>query len=198
MFAYCGNNPVNYSDPSGRFQQKFTPIYEDDEFHYIHDQKDPSIASLPFGRSTVGVNGCPAVASYNAMLDLGEFVSFSDVYNWYVKHLSIVDGYGEYGAFIGTVAKFFLDKGYDVVILLSNQPDDHIAYSQGADACIMLYRYHGNNGNGGHYISYSWTGQEYLARNTVNGTDTFASPWDFGTQSNRYFAYEILIYKREE
>ena len=201
MFAYCGNNPVNYSDPSGCFRLpagKFIPFSEDEEHYYIYDQHDPSVSSIQFGEGTVGPNGCAAVASYNALLDMGEYMPFEEVCNWYSEHVSIFDCYGKNGAILPIVKLFFDELGYDTIALISFFPEEHLYYAQTADACIMLYRYKtSSGGRNGHYVAYCQNGMGFLGRNTVGGTATFDSPWVYGAQEHGYFVYEIFIYKKE-
>ena len=196
MFAYCNNNPVNYEDPTGNRPQYF-PILVNDDLYYIHDQMDQSIVSLPYGDSTIGEMGCGVVATYNALLDMGKFTSFEDVYEWYLGHLSWLNSNGKTGVFIGTVAAFFSEHGYDTTILISCSPEVHQEYAQTADACIMLYRYKTSEGRNGHYVAYSWSGQHFIGRNTTGGIATFTSPWDYGTQGTRYFVYEVFVFERK-
>ena len=189
-----------FADPIGCFKQspyKCVPLSEEDEYHYIYDQDDPSIASLPLGLGTIGDNGCAVVATYNALLDLGVHVSFYEVYKWYCNHVSIWDGFGSNGIILGTVTQYFREHGYDTTILISWVPEQHTEYAQTADAIIMLYRYKTNSGSNGHYIAYRWTGKDFFGYNTLNKMEFFSSPWEYGTKGDRIFAYEIYIYERK-
>ena len=200
MFAYCGNNPVKYADPTGCFRQfpyKCVPLSEEDEYYYIYDQEDASIASLSLGLGTIGDNGCAVVATYNALLDLGAHVSFDEVYLWYCDHVSLFDGFGSNGIFLPTVSKYFREHGYDTIVLISWVSEEHTEYAKMADASIMLYQVKSSSGRGGHYVAYYWTGSDFLGRNTVGNTAYFSSPWEYGTRNNRTFVYEIYVFEQK-
>ena len=97
MFAYCGNSPVNYSDPNGmryinegiiRHGRGLAEVTDagtgywssSDDGNYISDQTNCGSSDWALGVSTISSNGCGLVAVYNILLSRGATTRFSDVY----------------------------------------------------------------------------------------------------------------------
>ena len=193
MFAYCGNNPVMYSDPTGCYRKNIMPIYADNGLHYILNQNDESIANLPLGESTIGPNGCGVVATYNALLHMGKFETFENVRKWYCDNVTFVEGHGELGIYVGTICHYFLD--HNCLVTVSIDPNKIENFSKSADACILLYYYTSPDGGSGHYIHYSWIGNNYVGFNTSeqSGNASFLSPVSYGYSKTRYLVIGIFI-----
>jgi hypothetical protein len=197
MFGYCGNNSVNFADYSGQASVHFAPMLRMESPHspnYILDQDNNLIGSLPLGSSTVGRMGCGVVATYNALLSLGDYHTFDEVYKYYTSTPHRLAGNGEYGISFFTISSYFSDLGYKVLTTCNPQQIDRA--SRNADACILLYNYY-NQKLGGHFIEYSRYGSSYLGRNTAtaSGIGSFISPAEYGYAGNRIFAIAILIYE---
>ena len=196
MFAYCGNNPISFSDPSG-FARKHLPIYLDDGFEYITDQDDDPWGDMTLGSSTIGKMGCGLVAVYNAMISLDDPRLFSEIYEFFDYYPSGLTDHGKNGLSILDVVAYFAYEGYDVVVASSLNIDQFMLYSQSADACIMLYQYGSVFNPSGHYIEFSITPEGYVGRNTAegNGIYAFTSPVEYGFKSNRFFFFGIFVFK---
>lgn len=79
---------------------------------YITRQKDPAIASLPYGRlkKTVDHVGCGLVAVYNVMLRLGQPQAFEDVVRD-AQRLRLPWLFGVFGTKPWALTKYFREKG---------------------------------------------------------------------------------------
>ena len=100
MFSYCLNNPVMYSDPTGRYTFIGTELdqnEEEDELedwhklelgaspHPINGQRVCEYANSRFGLTTVAKSGCAVIATYNAINLKGYIYSFDDCLKEYNK-----------------------------------------------------------------------------------------------------------------
>ena len=192
MFAYCGDNPVTREDQTGCRFELCTMDVGIDGYAYIYNQKSDPYASMPLGESTVGNDGCAIIATYNAMITLGDPRPFSEIYNFYSNKL--MDN-GNGGIFVGSVAQYFAEEGYQVLVFTSHTPPEVDFCSQNADACIMLYRYKSRNKIYGHFVEYSAIDSGYIGRNIGGSTETFYSPTLYGYKDTRYFMYGVYIFK---
>ena len=213
MFAYCGNGPVNYSDPSGYIMVRTTDRFKfhpngcggysggvshsrlyNNTYDYITDQSAEGIGEKQLGDSTVSHGGCGAVATYNALITLGDAKSLDEVLAYYNNGAELFfDGHA--GMLPDTVAKYFRDQGYTVVIA---EGDDAIdLYSTSADASILWYCYSSSSFPfiGGHFVAYERHANGYVGYNTAQGVSDFLFPSDYGYQGNRFYAVGIFIYK---
>ena len=200
MFAYCNNNPVSYSDATGN-RPKYIPVcIEDDEGeNFITDQRDAMYGFQRFGVTSISHGGCGVIASYNALIMLGDSKSFDKVLGYYNNRMVLILGKGLIGLSPGAVARYFRDLGYHVT--MTNSPDLIDIYSQTADASILYYEfpatYWGIEAYGAHFVAYHQTGSIYTAYNTAenNGAFSFSYPSDYGYKNTRYYAIGIFIYK---
>ena len=195
MFAYCGNNPVMYSDPTGCYHKNIFPIYADNGFHYILNQHDQSIANLPLGESTVGKMGCGIVAIYNALLSMRDYTTFEEVYSYFADNPSRLADNGKSGISINEIAAYFRSKGYYVLVVNAHFPETFAFCSRYSDANIMLYTYGTFTNSSGHFIEYEWTGTHYVGRNIKGGTDWFTDPLLYGLEDDKYFVRGVFICK---
>ena len=199
MFAYCKDNPINLSDPTGN-----VPIFPvcigEDRYSYITDQEKEPVGSKEFGVATVSHGGCGVVASYNAMVSLGNPMSFDSVLDYYNRKMIFTLGWGLTGLHPFDIVNFFIEQGYSVSIAMDSTTIN--ARSQTADACIMYYEFPATYlgfipAYGAHFVEYHKTGNGYQATNTseFGGIFVFESPTDYGSKGSRYNAMGIFIYK---
>lgn len=92
MFAYCENNPIMATDPTGKYTFLCRELEDDDEkenrtpkldlelgatFNPINGQAICEYAEMKFGEtSTVAESGCAVIALYNALTAKGYSISF--------------------------------------------------------------------------------------------------------------------------
>ena len=110
MFAYCGNNPVNYADPKGNLPS-FRPVYFDHgENQRIYNQRAEPYASKTLGDYTVSYNGCGAIATFNALVALGNPKSLDEVLAYYNGNPLRTFMNGKHGMLPHQVASFLTVK----------------------------------------------------------------------------------------
>ena len=210
MFAYCNNNPVNYSDSSGQLPVKNTVYINDGapsgvkELLYIRNQADSSVGTKKFGVASVAHGGCGAVATYNALVELEDYTSFDSVLDSYNSDPLSLSALGLAGMSPNVVADYFQNAGYTVH--MTDDPDGIDIYSQTADACIIFYMYPRTydafnlfsvDAFGAHYEAYSKRGNEYVGYNTGGkyGIRNFMYPSDYAYDNGNFYAIGIYIYK---
>ena len=204
MFAYCLNNPITFIDNSG-----CSPLNQAMLLHcaggngpsVIDDQDEEPYGSMPLGNSTIGAMGCGIVATYNALLLMGDYTSFYDVWTYFTSSpLKLAKG-GKGGISVFTVASYFTDHGYEIVIAIGEWAINEL--SAEADACILLYQY--SNGKfgtkeyrrGGHFVAYAPYGDGYMGYNVSGGgMADFISPYAYGQEGNRFRPVAIIIYDK--
>ena len=206
LFAYCGNSPVIFCDPSGHARRALDltigagilPTEPEPEPNpeppYIKDQKVSGIGDLSLGLATIGHGGCGVVAAYNALISMGVDCSFEEVLAFFNKNPHLLNAVGIAGMMPHAVITYFLDKGYDVSVTATPAAMD--MQSAQADACILWYVYQGDGiGIGGHFVAYHPSNNEYLAYNIAGGVDTFSEHVKFVQSHDRLYTLGIYIYK---
>ena len=199
MFAYCGNNPICYADNSGYRMEYIDAEMVAGGIPYILDQKDDSVATKQFGLATVLHGGCGVIASYNALITLGDPKSFDDVLGYYNSRMGFTLGAGLTGLYPNSVAKYFYSLGYEVIVTDQKSRLDEL--SQTADASIMYYEYPRTYwlfpAYGAHFVEYHRSNHIYEGVNTngLNGRSYFSTPSEFGYSGSRYYVVGIFIYK---
>ena len=201
MFAYCNNTPVMLADSSGTAPVHFLCYVRQETSpgrSYIEDQDDPTVAYQHFGITNISHGGCGVIASYNALISLGDSRSFENVLGYYNNRMILIPGWGLVGLSPATVANYFRDIGYEVI--LTDAPDLIDAYSRNADASILYYAYPasyaGVRAYGAHFVAYRRSGMNYTGYNTAEngGSFTFTYPSDYGNMGARFYAIGIFIY----
>lgn len=209
MFAYCLNNPICHVDSSGLFS-RYIPIPGLEvcpERSYIINQHEEPTASKHLGVTTVSHGGCGVVASYNALITLGESKDFDDVLAYYNANMRDTLGWGLVGLSVDAIADYFSSLGY---IVIAADDAAHIDFlAQIADASIVYYEFPQDylflkkitiHAYGAHFVEYHRSGDGFAATNTVqnNGVTLFTSPYDFGYSGTRFYAKHIFIFKRDD
>ena len=199
MFAYCGNNSLNNSDPIGYYR---VSVLDDDPGYplFITNQEASGVGDKRFGVVSVAHGGCGAIATYNANLILDSNESFDSVLGYYnkVPYYRLTAG-GLLGMFPTSVASYFKEKGKTVI--MTDSLDGIDIYSQTADACIMYYvfptEFAGAELVGAHFVTYHRSGNKYVGYNTESrtGITIFAAPSDYAYRNNRLYAIGIFIYE---
>ena len=204
MFAYCGNNPVARIDASGYlYTDTFAVNMEDIGRKYIINQHDESVGTKRFGLFTVSHGGCGIVASYNALISLGNGKDFNDVLSYYNSNISETIGWGATGLIPFHIVNYFEELGYAVIT--TDDLDFINILSARADACILYYEFYATydlglfsiDAYGAHFVEYSKNQKGYMARNTSEngGNYMFNSPSHYGLAGDRYTVQGIFIYK---
>lgn len=220
MFAYCGNNPIMLCDRTG---WAFTPntvcindgggsgsfsyikrlieamISNIRSSNYICDQSADGIGNQKLELFTVAHGGCGVVATYNALITLGAEQPFEQVLSYFNSGSGRTVLWGLAGILPSTVAQFFRDSGYRVVI--ASDCDAIDLYSRTADACILWYTFPDPENSrsmfGAHFIEYHRMLDGYIGLNTSenDGAYMFYWPSDYGYEGSRDCAVGIFIFK---
>ena len=160
MFAYYGNNPVCFSDPSGCFRfykLEYAHPNGSDGDRNIYNQKDEGVRDIPFGLANVGHSGCGPVALYNALQLLGQYhFSFEEILQYYEDNHYLTWG-GLLGSEISGCVRFLEDQGYIVMLVPNTDKNEDIANI--ADVCILWYcfRQSGALPVAAHYVAFTQT-----------------------------------------
>ena len=189
MFAYCGNSPVLFTDPSGYIRSDNFPIdvtgiggilqkkeIIDNSYTkatgFINGQRECAYANERMGFGTYGRNGCGIIAIYNAMQLLG-----------YQEILAIID------------AEVSLDGGYLLGGLLGIKPwaigsyfdsknipcTGYLSYSEmeqtlvdGDVIVFMILNDALDITRGCHFMAAQYTGATYMVYNVYSdGTNVY-------------------------
>lgn len=153
-FAYCGNDPLNHSDPSGRLQKELATVYaainyfktlsasSKERSAYIYDQNVWYISNLIYGGFPISYNGCELIAVYNALKYLGKFMLFYEV----IYYAEINDWYlfpvvptGVFGSTPRKAKKLFDEKNLKYTVYKNYQSKDFEKDIKDGKMCIATY-----------------------------------------------------------
>lgn len=167
---------------------------------YIDNQDALGVGNLPLGGTTISHGGCGVIASYNALVALGDLKPLISVLEYYNENPFRTVLYGLGGISPTTVASYFRDNNYRVY--MTDDLDGINIGSASADACILWYCWPNDSISllnpapfYAHYVAYNRLGpREYVAYNE-GGNSRFSWPSDFAYKDDRYYAIGIFIYK---
>ncbi len=185
MYAYCSNRPTVAIDIDGKLigwlivavvavcvvTVAVTDSITTRQRNYNHNinqsvsnvsgfiEEQYLCSAFRFGKSTIDNNGCGCIAAYNAMVILGEQMSFPDTIKWFDNYF----GYLFWG-YCGTnpfdIGLFFKAKGYRITVVdLHCFFTDRDVIAKNAKANIVLYR---GKGLVYHYVAYSYDAKKKL------------------------------------
>ena len=148
MFAYCGNNPIIYSDNSGA-RCVYTSTLMGGGNGYIYNQNTDEFSNKRFGNSTVSFSGCGAIATYNALLTLGCRPDLDEIIQYYEQSGSLLFG-GVAGLPYSAVADYFAEAGYNVAMCAD--PELFNYCTSQSDASVIWYTWNNSNKMGMHFF----------------------------------------------
>ena len=207
MFAYCGNNSICRIDSVGTIWMsalrlivkiviKALKVEQPQKLSYLVNQDAEGIGNLRLGWTTVSHGGCGVLATYNALITLGEYPSFENVLSYYNQWGNNV-AFGLLGIVPETVVKYFKQKGYKVIV--SDNLDGIDIYSTTADACILWYTWiHDDGLPRAHFVHYNYDKgyAKYCAYNAgPYGWAYFKHPSEYILKENAFYAVGIFIYR---
>ena len=207
MFAYCGNNSICRIDSVGTIWMsalrlivkvviKALKAEQPQKPSYLVNQDAEGIGNLGLGWTTVSHGGCGVLATYNALITLGEYPSFENVLSYYNQWGNNV-AFGLLGIVPETVVKYFKQKGYKVIV--SDNLDGIDIYSTTADACILWYTWiHDDGLPRAHFVHYNYDKgySGYCAYNAgPYGWAYFKHPSEYILKKKAFYAVGIFIYR---
>ena len=170
LFAYCGNNPVVRIDASGNAWRYFLDvIYSINNWvhkiynkklsvnGYIYNQGKGVASQYWFGYFRSSHNGCGWIATYNALVMLGNAQQPHAIISYYENSGALV--YGAAGILPTAVARYFKSKGYAVKVSTDLSQFDKQAKRNTAN---VLFYWHAH---GAHNIAVRWDGKEFIGYN---------------------------------
>lgn len=90
-----------------------------------HIENQPQWKRIRFGRFTMDYSGCEIIATYNAILSLGETLpeqGITDLIGVYEKKGAVL--WGGWGVAPRAICRYFMEKGYDAAMTCSTAPED--------------------------------------------------------------------------
>lgn len=165
LYAYCENNPVMYvvDNKNTAFSSTINANYLYNKriskgiTGYIDDQQNGIASKLRYGINTISPFGCGTVATYNALIMLGNRMDICDIIRDYEMNHAYHDGLiGTHG---NNIARFFSEKGYKVTITnLQNLDSFNQSQISALEETISSNKAHilyYTGGNTGHFIAIS-------------------------------------------
>ena len=206
LYTYCENNPVMYvvDNKNPAFSSTINANYlynkriSEGITGYINDQQNGIASKLRYGINTISPFGCGTVATYNALIMLGNRMDICDIIRDYEMNHAYHDGLiGTHG---NNIARFFSEKGYNVTVTnlenLNLTENNQLSYIYDniteEDVYILNYK----SDTVGHFIAIKYMGEDsqgkdiYFACNTNTGINESDNINDFIPGSNQPF---ILI-----
>ncbi len=170
LYTYCDNNPVMYvvDNKNTAFSNTINANYlynkriSEEITGYIDDQEDGIASKLRYGINTIAPFGCGTVATYNALIMLGNRIEICDIIRDY--EMNHIYHYGLIGTHGNNIARYFRSKGYNVTITNLenydfNNDDDLSTVSNIVTknpANILYYKSSGV----GHFIAIKYMGKD--------------------------------------
>jgi RHS repeat-associated protein len=185
LFAYCGNNPITYSlkykDKSEYLTIESNYAYNKSKSNIINsyiyrqndsigkiDGTDGIVSPLHFGNTKFGPNGCGIVATYNALIMLGNRTDIADINReCEINGVSVCGSISFYPAYL---VRYFKSKGYTVYVTYDKNKFDNNNTIKNAKANIIYYTKPKN----GHYVAFNYDGSNYWGYNVFAGSDVSA------------------------
>ena len=174
LFAYCGNNPVVRVDTNGKAWYYFLDVlYQTNNLvhkaynkklsvtGYIYSQTKGTASKYWFGCCRSSQNGCGWIATYNALIMLGNPQQPHTIISYYENSGALA--YGAFGILPTAVSRYFRSKGYSVKVSTNSASFDEQAKKSTAN---VLFYWHSS---GAHNIAVRWDGKKFVGYN-VSGT----------------------------
>ncbi len=175
LFVYCGNNPVSRKDANGFYWitivvEGVTLVYLGNSlihylynrtkkiYGYIYNQVSGTASELWFGFFKSSHNGCGWIATYNALLMLGNRINPCDIIGEYELTGAVL--FGALGIQPYAITHFFRWRGYKVTVTYDTSKFDTVAKKNKAN---IVWYWHGK---GAHYVALKWNGSAFLGYNT--------------------------------
>lgn len=179
LYAYCENNPVMYAinnkDPEFANTINSNYLYNKriskSVTGYIDKQKDGIATKLRYGITTLEPLGCTCIATYNALIMLGNRLAPCDIIRDF--EMNNLYYYGVFGTNGNNPARFFSKLGYDVTITYLENYDLHNTDElneihdivKNNDANILFYK----DNDVGHFIAIRYAGTNNEDKDVYTG-----------------------------
>ncbi len=182
---YWDNNPIAYSNygedelyrantyANYLYNKNYSNIVSQDAIKnskgFIYNQKSAEMRKYRYGFGNVGPVGCGVVATYNAAKMLGLEIEFHDILREYETNGVMM--YGLSGAFPIPLARFFIQRGYDVTTTFGKEDSEFFNTKAMENTTnIMLYQHD----NYYHYVAMNYVGSNDNDTNTNDNGHIYA------------------------
>ena len=215
VYAYCGNEPIEYVDPEGQrwyytletyyrvnwideravsFYHSVLRNYDNNKnvckkyrFSYINNQNTKFMEALRYGSYKLSYMGCGIIATYNLLLYLGRKQQLYNIIKEFeLNNLSLLKIGGGLGISPFAIKKYFVNHKLD--------PKRYYSYkkykknSKKARAGILMYFCEGSIFKGAHYIMFYYDKIRDRYR-IYNGNRNYAKTLDDVTEGGFYIGY---------
>ena len=136
----------------------------------VNGQRRAPVAALPYGRYTMGYNGCEILAAYNALLTLGEPEPLSEVSSWFERRGLFLGGL--WGTHVLAIPEFFGARGFSVEVLYKDFDE---AFSTVPAAVFAFWNDARRLRSGLHTVALAHAGGGCLAVYNLRGADQDAN-----------------------
>lgn len=122
FFAYCNNNPIMLSDPSGMYAISLALSESHLKYNrkinisgkYINGQGEGNVAKMKYGLMKMKNNGCELIAVYNALLALDKGVDIAQIIYDFERNPAAIWSDGLLGTRPESIAPYLRKKGLKV------------------------------------------------------------------------------------
>ena len=157
----------------------------------IYCQKDVPKEKWRYGFRATAATGCGWIATYNALLLLGEEAQPEELIRFYERQLPLV--HGNLGTTILAPAFYFKKKGY--LVDWTSRYDRFDAMAEKCDVCILFYRWHEKWKLGAHFVALRRTEAGFVGYNTYTnskGPDRYGQSLEAFLKRKKYFGAVLM------
>ena len=157
----------------------------------IYCQKDVPKEKWRYGFRATAATGCGWIATYNALLLLGEEAEPEALIRFYERQLPLV--HGNLGTTILAPAFYFKKKGYRVDWTSCYDRFDEMGRNW--DVCILFYRWHKKWKLGAHFVALHHTEAGFQGYNTYTnskGPDRYGQSLEKFLKDKKYFGAVLI------
>lgn len=158
---------------------------------FIYCQRDIPKEQWRYGFRASADTGCGWVATYNALLLMGQYEEPETLISYYERQLPLVHGNG--GTLALAPVLYFKRHGFKVEYLSRRDRFDEVA--KRSDAAILFYYWREKWKIGAHFVALSHTDEGFIGYNTYRnskGPDRYGESLDGFLTKKKYFGAVLI------
>lgn len=163
----------------------------------IYCQRDIPKEQWRYGFRSSAATGCGWIATFNALLILGEYVRPEVLIRFYERQIPLI--HGNLGTTILAPALYFKKRGYRVDWTARYDRFDEMA--KASDVCVLFYRWRDKWQIGSHFVALHNTEDGILAYNTYinsRGPDRYGMCLEKFLKDKKYFGAVLIGIRKPE
>ena len=163
---------------------------------FIYCQRDIPKEKWRYGFRSSAATGCGWIATYNALLLLGRYITPEKLIRFYERQLPLI--HGNTGTTILAPAIFFKRHGYEVKCTAIRSRFDEMV--QESDVCIMYFWWMRKWATGAHFVALNKTEEGIVGYNTYNnskGPDYYGESLEVFLKKQKYFGCVLIGIKKK-